>query len=255
MFVPGIRGAVGKFGRNRDDAPVIYNPGNATARDYLTRYGGTVAQAANNSPNITKEELDQLVIQQEQAAFRKQQEDQINAYFSDPNRAGRYEQQYDAELAATQDTLNQQTQAAMRRQAQNQARSGTMGGSTDIENRGGLAGQYQSTLADLGSRRAAASQQQQLSDVNAKTSLLGMVNEADPFNNQATRSRLQGLAGQGAAAQGLISSGINRELASQTGDNLRSESIGTGLSGFARGVGTYSDRRTRAGYSGLFGGY
>ena len=252
MAIPGVRGAVRSFGRGRDD-PMAYNYGYTTANPYAQRYGGTVSDAIQRNPNLTQQELDQLVLQQEEAAARKQQEDQINAYFADPTRLKRYEQDYDAELAQSKDALGQQTQAAMRRQAQNQARAGTMGGSTDIENRAGLSGMYQSTLSDLGSRRAQASQAQSMSDVNAKTSLLGLVNSADPFGAQAAKSRLGGLAGEGAAAQGYIRAGLQRDLAGQTGDNLQSEAIGSGLSGFARGLGTYSDRRARGGYSTLWG--
>jgi hypothetical protein len=254
MLIPGVRGEVRRFGRGAGEDPFQYNPGNQAAMPFIQKYGGAVNDAYMQNQGISVAELQQLVVQQEEAAVRKAQEDQINAYFADPVRAQSFARQYDAELAQSKDMLGRNTQATMRQQAQRQAMRGTMGGSTDVENRANIAGGYQSTLADLAARRNQAGQMQQMADVGEKTSLLGIVNETDPFSRQRAQAGLTGLRGQGAAAEGYISAGLSDMRARQTGDNLQSEAIGSGLSGFARGLGTYGDRRTRAGYSSLWGG-
>lgn len=250
-----IGGRIGGRLGGRGDDPAPYNYGYTTANPYAQKYGGTVGQAIQENPNLSRAELEQLVIQQEEAAARKAQEDQINAYFNDPVRLARYQKEYDAELAAAKNTLGDQTQAGMRSAAQAAASRGIMGGSADIEQRAGLAGQYQSTLSDLAQRRTQAGQAQQQQDVQDKTSLLGLVNSADPFGSQATQSRISGLAGQGRAAQGWINAGLKRDLADQTGANLQSQAFGTGLSGLAQGLQTFQNRRYRQGNTSIFGGY
>ncbi len=254
MAVPGVRKAVRRFGRNSDDGFVPYNPGNVAAAPFATQYGGTINAAISANPNITKQELEQLVIQQEQADARKKQEDAIAAYFADPVRQAMYAQQYDAELAASKEALGQQTQQGMRSIAQQQAMRGTLGGSTDIERRTGLAGNYQSTLADLAQRRGLAGLAQQSQDAQDKTSLVELVNAADPFSGEATRSRLSALSNQGQAARGYISAGLTRDQADQAGAVGMSQALGQGLSGFANGLKTYQNRRYQAGYQNTFGG-
>jgi hypothetical protein len=233
--------------KDRDDGPAPINYGNVQAQPFAQNYGGSVASAIATNPNISRQELEQLVLQQEEATARKQQEDTINAYFNDPSRMQRYNKEYDAELNAAKEQLGQNTQAGMRSAAQTAASRGLQGGSIDVENRVGLAGRYQTTLSDLASRRQQASQAQGMQDVDTKTSLLGLVNSADPFNAQATQSRLQGLAGQGRAAQGYIQAGVTRDMADETGANLMSQGYGQGLSSFAGGLNTWQNRQYRQG--------
>lgn len=254
MMLPAFRGGVRSFGRGVEDELANYGPGRSLGADvYAQKYGGAVNAAIQQNPWISKEELDQLVMQQETQAARKAQEDKINAYFTDPARLKRYQNEYDAELNYAKNALADRTQAGMRSAAQAAASRGIMGGSVDAENRTGLAGQYQSTLADLAQRRTQAGQAQQLQDVQAKTNLMSLVNSNDPFGDQATQAGLQGLAGQGRAAQGWIQAGLNRDLAEQTGANLQSQAIGGGLSSFARGLGTMQDRSYRQGNKSMWG--
>lgn len=167
----------------------------------------------------------------------------VDAAQSDPGLALGRTRDLNAERQRSFSDLAESYQTGARNNAFNQARRGTLGGSTDVEQRGDLSRARDTAAASIEGGLRQKAQQYQMGDAKQREALMGLIYADDPSTAAAYSRVLEGLGQQSQSLSDVY--GVNRQLTgldSATSQNY-STAIGGALSAGSRPLEYYLSNR------------
>lgn len=168
---------------------------------------------------------------------------EVDAMFADPQRLAGQQQRIAAEKQLGQRNIAESYRIGSRNNAFNQARRGTQGGSTDIEQQGDLTRGRDAAGLGLQSGLDARSRQYRLNDQKQRSALMGLIYADDPDTAGAFSRTLEGIDQAGQQEQEQRAIEAQRQQQMQASSAGFSQILGNTLSSGSDAFGRYLDER------------
>lgn len=206
------------------------DPTSATAQQARIRLGrGDAMQAEEINNGLRQEFVDKQ---------RKGYEGQIDAYFSDPSRAGWQQKVVQDRLQSDLGNITEQYGRNLTSSVQGSASAGLRGGSLDAERRGATARTRDSQALQASGEADASSAGFKMQDQQSRQQLYNLVNSDGGTNADTLNNALQGIQNATNLQGQQYSLGRQQRQQQQYAGQQQSQAWGQGLNGVAGAIST-----------------